>query len=173
MLGSERLCSELCFCGRCETSRRSVMRIATSRSKSRARHIRSWPGANNAPIKAEYICADPPGGLRFRLQKCSGPYIYSATDRHSSAASSSIFTRPRTVTRAPARPLKSKVAASNGHQSRGPRGRDEGHPTSLCKTGVVIAFTGVGFLATPLCLLGLPTRLFSFILHPRTRLKSK
>ncbi len=46
--------------------------------RKRAQRIPSWPGADNAPAEAEYICADQPADLNFRLQKCGGPYIYSA-----------------------------------------------------------------------------------------------
>jgi len=47
--------------------------------RNRVRRFSSWPGANSAPTEAEYICADQPADLKFRLQKCGGPYIYSAT----------------------------------------------------------------------------------------------
>src|SRR6266702_6707796 len=39
-----------------------------------AQRIPSWPGAS-APTKAEYICADQPVTLTFRLRKGGGPYI--------------------------------------------------------------------------------------------------
>ena len=39
-----------------------------------AQRIPSWPGAL-APTKAEYICADQPVTLTFRLRQGGGPYM--------------------------------------------------------------------------------------------------
>src|SRR5271165_458131 len=41
---------------------------------NRAQRIPSWLGVST-PTKAEYICADQPVTLTFRLRKGGGPYI--------------------------------------------------------------------------------------------------
>ena len=46
--------------------------------RNSAQHIPSWPEANYAPTKAEYICANQTPDLIFPLQKRGGPNIYSA-----------------------------------------------------------------------------------------------
>jgi hypothetical protein len=59
--------------------------------RNMAQRIPSWPGANDTPKKAEYICADQTAHLISRMQKRGGQYIRSALDSYRSGTQSDRF----------------------------------------------------------------------------------